>query len=80
MDYSKPPINKIITRINDAAVNSEALVLTAEEVKILSRRIGDKYFIPVLTNEQVLQMAKEGKLSQNIELRKINKPLPSTIL
>ncbi|GLG83634.1 MULTISPECIES: hypothetical protein [Acinetobacter] len=74
MDYSKPPINKIITRINDAAVNNEALVLTAEEVKILSRKIGDKYFIPVLTNEQVLQMAKEGKLSQNIELRKINKP------
>ncbi|EME7872910.1 TPA: hypothetical protein OXQ75_000509, partial [Acinetobacter baumannii] len=55
MDNSKRPINQIIARINDAAKHGEALVLTAEEVKILSKDIGDKVFIPVLTNEQVVQ-------------------------
>ncbi|EMG6168013.1 hypothetical protein RGL87_003820, partial [Acinetobacter baumannii] len=55
MDNAKLPINQIIARINDAAKHGEALVLTAEEVKILSKDIGDKVFIPVLTNEQVVQ-------------------------
>ncbi|WP_139887738.1 hypothetical protein [Acinetobacter nosocomialis] len=66
MNNSKLPINQIIARINDAAKHGEALVLTAEEVKILSKDIGDKVFIPVLTNEQVVQLAKEGKLGQKI--------------
>ncbi|KCX68698.1 hypothetical protein J560_4060, partial [Acinetobacter baumannii 855125] len=66
MDNSKLPINQIIARINDAATHGEALVLTAEEVKILSKDIGDKVFIPVLTNEQVVQLVKEGKLGQKI--------------
>ncbi|MGD3146630.1 hypothetical protein [Acinetobacter baumannii] len=39
MDNSKLPINQIIARINDAAKHGEALVLTAEEVKILSKDI-----------------------------------------
>jgi len=64
MDNSKRPINQIIARINDAAKHGEALVLTAEEVKILSKDIGDKVFIPVLTNEQVVQLVKEGKLGK----------------
>ncbi|WP_394546010.1 hypothetical protein [Acinetobacter baumannii] len=62
LDNAKLPINQIIARINDAAKHGEALVLTAEEVKILSKDIGDKVFIPVLTNEQVVQLVKEGKL------------------
>ncbi|MDO7535041.1 hypothetical protein Q5113_05615 [Acinetobacter pittii] len=66
MDNSKLPINQIIARINDAVANNEALVLTSEEVKILSKGVGDKFFVPVLTNEQVLQMVKEGKLGQKI--------------
>ncbi|PZM01542.1 hypothetical protein DOL92_10750 [Acinetobacter nosocomialis] len=66
MDNSKLPINQIIARINDAAKNGEVLVLTAEEVRILSKDIGDKVFIPVLTNEQVVQLVKEGKLGQKI--------------
>ncbi|MFX6458862.1 hypothetical protein [Acinetobacter baumannii] len=66
MDNSKLPINLIIARINEAAKNNEALVLTAEEVKILSKDVGDKVFIPVLTNEQVVQLVKEGKLGQKI--------------
>ncbi|MDS7935642.1 hypothetical protein RMB03_17525 [Acinetobacter sp. V91_7] len=64
MDNSKLPINQIITRINDAAANHEALVLTVDEVKILSKGIGDSFFIPVLTNEQMVQ---EGKLRQRID-------------
>ncbi|MDG9779491.1 hypothetical protein N7565_18900 [Acinetobacter baumannii] len=64
LDNAKLPINQIIARINDAAKHGEALVLTAEEVKILSKDIGDKVFIPVLTNEQVVQLVKEGKLGK----------------
>ncbi len=56
MDNSKRPINQIIARINDAAKHGEALV-----VKILSKDIGDKVFIPVLTNEQVVQLVKRRK-------------------
>lgn len=67
MDNSKLPINQIIARINDAAHNGESMNLTAEEVKILSKDIGDKVFIPVLTNEQVVQLVKEGKLGQKIK-------------
>lgn len=67
MDNSKLPINLIIARVNEAAKNNEALVLTAEEIKILSKDIGDKVFIPVLTNEQVVQLVKEGKLGQKIK-------------
>ncbi|BCR40283.1 hypothetical protein KHAB170019_11060 [Acinetobacter baumannii] len=64
MDNSKRPINQIIARINDAAKHGEALA--ASTVKILSKDIGDKVFIPVLTNEQVVQLVKEGKLGQKI--------------
>ncbi|EPM7761708.1 hypothetical protein ACTQ1X_003599 [Acinetobacter baumannii] len=73
MDNSKRPINQIIARINDAAKHGEALVLTAEEVKILSKDIGDKVFIPVLTNQQVVQLVKEGKLGQKMAL--LHKPI-----
>ncbi|TLN09045.1 hypothetical protein [Acinetobacter baumannii] len=66
MDNAKLPINQIIARINVAAKHGVALVLTAVEVKILSKDIGDKVFIPVLTNEQVVQLVKEGKLGQKI--------------
>lgn len=66
MDNTKLPINQIITRINDAAANDEAMVLTSEVVKILSKGVGDKFFIPVYTNEQIVQLVKEGKLGQKI--------------
>lgn len=72
MDNSKRPINQIIARINDAAKHGEALVLTAEEVKILSKDIGDKVFIPVLTNEQVVQLEKKESLGRKLITQKIN--------
>ncbi len=66
MDNTKLAINQLITRINDAAASNEAMVLTSEEVKILSKGVGDKFFIPVYTNEQIVQLVKEGKLGQKI--------------
>jgi hypothetical protein len=66
MNNSKLPINQIISRINDAAANDETIVLSAQEVKILAEEIGDLYYIPVLTNEQIVQLCKEGKLGQKM--------------
>lgn len=62
MNNNKLPVNQIINRINDAADHNEAMVLTAEEVKILSRDIGDLYMIPHYTMEQAAQLHKDGKL------------------
>lgn len=66
MNNSKLPINQIISRINDAAANNETIVLTAQEVKILAEEVGDLYYVPVLTNEQIVQLCKEGKLGQKM--------------
>lgn len=66
MNNSKLPINQIISRINDAAANNETIVFTAQEVKILAEEIGDLYYAPVLTNEQIVQLCKEGKLGQKM--------------
>lgn len=66
MSNSKLPINQIIGRINDAAANDETIVLSAQEVKILAEEIGDLYYVPVLTNEQIVQLCKEGKLGQKM--------------
>ena len=66
MDNSKLPINQIVSRINDAAANNETIVFTAQEVKILAKEIGDLYYVPVLTNEQIVQLCKEGKLGQKM--------------
>ncbi len=66
MNNSKLPINQIISRINDAAANNETIVLTAQEVKILAEEVGDLYYVPVLTNEQIVQICKEGKLGQKM--------------
>jgi len=59
-------MNQIVERINKAATDSESLTLNPEEVKILSEEIGDLHFIPVLTNEQLIQLCNEGKLGQKV--------------
>lgn len=59
-------MNQIIDQINEAAAANQPLVLDAEEVKILAEEIGDLHFVPVLTNEQIVQLCKEGKLGQKI--------------
>lgn len=64
MNSKKLIINQIITRINDAALAKEALLLTVDEVVILAKEIGDQVFIPVLTEEQILDLVKQGKLGQ----------------
>lgn len=66
MSSEKLIINQIITRINDAALAKEALLLTVDEVVILAKEIGDQVFIPVLTEEQILDLVKQGKLGQKI--------------
>lgn len=66
MDNSKLLINQVIRRINEAAKNNSGLTLSIDDVKILAEEIGDQYFIPVLTNEQILQLVKEGKLGQSM--------------
>ena len=70
MSNSKLPINQIISRINDAAANDETIVLSAQEVKILAEEIGDLYYVPVLTNDQIVQLCKEGKLGQKMVNKK----------
>lgn len=62
--HPKQIMNQIVDRINEAAAANQPLVLGVEEVKILAEEIGDLHFVPVLTNEQIVQLCKEGKLGQ----------------
>ena len=59
-------LNQIIERINKAAAADEPLMLNPEEVKILSEEIGDLHFIPLLSNEQLIQLCNKGKLGQKM--------------
>ncbi|KQG01701.1 hypothetical protein [Acinetobacter pittii] len=70
MNNSELPINKLISKINEAASRNEPLDLTIEDVQILSKGIGDSFFIPVLTNEQVVELSKQGKLGNPIRPNK----------
>ncbi|WP_151768995.1 hypothetical protein [Acinetobacter colistiniresistens] len=60
------PINLIIKKINEAATNNQSLTLSAEEVQVISKDFGYQYFVPILTNEQLVQMCKDGKLGKPI--------------
>jgi len=60
------PINVIIKKIKQAATENQELTLTVDEVKLISHELGDQYFVPVLTNEQIVQLSKEGKLGHPI--------------
>ncbi|HCW4393862.1 hypothetical protein [Acinetobacter baumannii] len=66
MNNSELPINKLISKINEAASKNEPLNLTKEDVQILSKSVGDSFFVPVLTNEQVVELSKQGKLGSPI--------------
>ena len=63
-------INKVIKKLNDAAENNQELLLSPEEVKVLAKDRGSNHRIPVLTNEQVIQLCNEGKLGQKINIKK----------
>lgn len=65
--YNKQILNQIIEKINDAAEADESILFTADEVKILAEEIGDIHFVPILTNERIVQLCKDGKLGQPIE-------------
>lgn len=64
--HPKQVVNQIIDRINLAAESNEAITLNADDVKTLAAEIGDIHFVPVYTNEQIVQLVKEGKLGQKI--------------
>ncbi len=51
--------NEIIERINNAAENKEALVLTADEVRVLAEEIGDYVCVPLLTTEDMTELVKQ---------------------
>ncbi|ENU92960.1 hypothetical protein F971_01947 [Acinetobacter vivianii] len=61
---SELPINKLLDKINVTASNNESLLLSVEEVKLLSENCGDSVFIPVYTNEQIVELCKQGKLGK----------------
>lgn len=64
--HPKQQMNQIVDRLNAAAESNEGISLTAEDVQILAAEVGDLHYIPVLTNEQIVQLCKEGKLGQPI--------------
>ncbi|MDC4399282.1 hypothetical protein OHV36_10940 [Acinetobacter baumannii] len=70
MNNSELPINKLISKINEAATKNEPLNLTKEDVQILSKSVGNSFFVPVLTNEQVVELSKQGKLGSPIRTNK----------
>lgn len=63
-------INKVIKKLNDAAKNNQELLLSPEEVQVLAKDRGNLHRIPVLSEEQVIQLCNEGKLGQKITDRK----------
>lgn len=67
MDF---PINQIIDQLREAAQKNEGITLSAADVEILVKGIGKGRFIPVYTNEQIVQLVKEGKLGQKIVNKK----------
>lgn len=67
MDF---PINQIIDQLREAAQKNEGITLSAADVEILVKGMGKGRFIPVYTNEQIVQLVKEGKLGQKIVNKK----------
>ncbi|WP_048764953.1 hypothetical protein [Acinetobacter sp. 243_ASPC] len=67
MNSSELTINQIIDKINEAADSNSPLNLTSDEIKILSKEIGDMVFIPVLSWDQVSKLPgkKIGKTEED---------------
>ncbi|EOR08633.1 hypothetical protein F896_01159 [Acinetobacter genomosp. 15BJ] len=61
---SELPINKLLDKINHYASNNEPLLLSVDEVKLLSESCGDSVFIPIYTNEQLVELCKRDKLQK----------------
>ncbi|ENX06543.1 MULTISPECIES: hypothetical protein [Acinetobacter] len=61
---SEFPINLLLEKINTAAANNESMMLSEDEVKLISEKLGDRVFIPVLTNDQLIKLCQDGKLGQ----------------
>ena len=57
-------IEQISIKINEAVESSSEVNLSADEVKILAKELNEKYFLPVFTNEQIVQMIKSRKIGK----------------
>lgn len=66
MDHSQLPINQVVDRLKTAAQNNEGVTLSTSDVQVLVKGLGKGRFIPVYTNEQIIQLVKEGKLGQKM--------------
>lgn len=70
MDHSQLPINQVVDRLKEAAQNNEGVTLSAFDVQVLIKGLGKGRFIPVYTNDQIVQLCKEGKLGQKMVNKK----------
>ena len=70
MDHSQLPINQVVDRLKEAAQNNEGVTLSAFDVQVLIKGLGQGRFIPVSTNDQIVQLCKEGKLGQKMVNKK----------
>jgi len=61
MANTKLLIEQISIKINEAVESSSEVNLSADEVKTLAKELNEKYFIPVFTNKQIVQMIKSRK-------------------
>lgn len=65
MDNNQLLMNQIIEKLIKADDNNEQLTLTAEEVKELRVELGDQFYMPVLSMEEIVKLCEEGKIGQS---------------
>ena len=63
-------INILIDRINDAAASNEALLLTNEEVKVLSKDVGKLRQAPVYSMDQLSALIDAGVIKTQPMVKK----------
>lgn len=63
-------INILIDRINDAAASNEALLLTNEEVKVLSKDVGKLRQVPVYSMDQLSALIDAGVIKTQPMVKK----------
>lgn len=63
-------INILIDRINDAAASNEALLLTNEEVKVLSKDVGKLRQVPVYSMDQLSTLIDAGVIKTQPMVKK----------
>lgn len=67
MDHSQLPVNQIVNRLKEAAKKNEGINLSTSDVQVLVKGLEKGRFIPVYSFKEIIRLAKEGKLSQEID-------------